>query len=119
MVLEKAELLDEITESVDYYMQGYTISAGNLFGKRRVVQIYVRGARILDSAFMTQDLPISESSTVLSVSIADPYVLLRNIQFLVEDPSTCTVSMNTPAVFGSSKETGRGISVISTDAVFV
>ena len=55
--------------------------------RRRVVQVYARGARILDGAFMTQDLPISESSTVLSVSIADPYVLLRmsdgNIQLLV------------------------------------
>ncbi|KAJ9679116.1 hypothetical protein PVL29_021139 [Vitis rotundifolia] len=70
--------------------------------------VYARGARILDGAFMTQDLPISESSTVLSVSIADPYVLLRmsdgNIQLLVGDPSTCTVSINIPAVFESSKK---------------
>lgn len=108
MVLETADLLGEVTESVDYYVQGCTISAGNLFGRRRVVQVYARGARILDGAFMTQDLPISESSTVLSVSIADPYVLLRmsdgNIQLLVGDPSTCTVSINIPAVFESSKK---------------
>lgn len=55
--------------------------------RRRVVQVFERGARILDGSFMTHDLNIgvpnsesgsgSESSTVLSVSIADPYVLLR------------------------------------------
>lgn len=57
------------------------------FFRCRVVQVYARGARILDGAFMTQDLLISESSSVLSVSIADPYVLLRmsdgSIQLLV------------------------------------
>jgi hypothetical protein len=54
--------------------------------RRRVVQVFERGARILDGSFMTQELNFgapnsesgsgSESSTVLSVSIADPYVLL-------------------------------------------
>lgn len=57
--------------------------------------MYANGARILDGAFMTQELSFkaqnsdsaSESQTVLSVSIADPYVLLRmidgSIQLLV------------------------------------
>lgn len=55
--------------------------------RRRVVQIYKRGARILEGYFMTQDLSFgasnsesgssSESATVLSVAIVDPYVLLR------------------------------------------
>lgn len=58
-----------------------------LFSRRLVVQVYERGARVLDGSFMTQDLSFgtsnsesatgSESSTVLSVSIVDPYVLLR------------------------------------------
>uniref|UniRef100_A0A5B6ZUE1 Cleavage and polyadenylation specificity factor 160 kDa subunit n=2 Tax=Davidia involucrata TaxID=16924 RepID=A0A5B6ZUE1_DAVIN len=118
MVLETANNLEEVTETVDYYVQGSTIAAGNLFGRRRVIQVFARGARILDGAFMTQDLSFkapnsesgsgSESSTVSSVSIADPYVLLRmtdgSIQLLVGDPSTCTVSTNIPAVFESSKE---------------
>ncbi|KAJ4706167.1 Cleavage and polyadenylation specificity factor subunit 1 [Melia azedarach] len=117
MVLETADLLTEVTESVDYYVQGRTIAAGNLFGRRRVVQVYERGARILDGSFMTQDLsfgaPNSESNsgaeslTVLSVSIADPYVLLRmsdgSIRLLTGDPSTCTVSIHTPAAIDSSK----------------
>lgn len=63
--------------------------------RRRVIQVYANGARILDGAFMTQELSFkaqssdsaSESQTVLSVSIADPYVLLRmidgSIQLLV------------------------------------
>lgn len=68
-----------------------------VFSRRRVVQVFARGARILDGSYMTQDLSFgvsnsessssSESSTVSSVSIADPYVLLRmsdgTIQLLV------------------------------------
>lgn len=118
MVLETVDVLGEVTESVDYYVQGSTIAAGNLFGRRRVVQVFARGSRILDGSFMTQDLSIgapntesglgSESSTVLFASIADPYVLLRmtdgSIQLLVGDPSTCTVSINIPSVFESSKK---------------
>lgn len=55
--------------------------------RRRVVQVYERGARILDGSFMTQDLSFgpapsesssgSENAIVTSVSIADPYVVLR------------------------------------------
>ncbi|KAK3022185.1 hypothetical protein RJ639_047007 [Escallonia herrerae] len=118
MVLQTVNNLEEVTENVDYYVQGSTIAAGNLFGRRRVIQVYARGARILDGAFMTQDLsfraPTSEagsgpeSSTVSSVSIADPYVLLRmtdgSVQLLVGDLSTCTISTNIPAVFESSKK---------------
>ncbi|XP_041007427.1 cleavage and polyadenylation specificity factor subunit 1 isoform X1 [Juglans microcarpa x Juglans regia] len=116
MVLETADLLTEVTESVDYFVQGRTLAAGNLFGRRRVVQVFERGARILDGSFMTQDLNVgvpnsesgSESSTVLSVSIADPYVLLRmtdgSIRLLVGDPLTCTVSMYTPSSFETSKK---------------
>lgn len=62
-----------------------------------MIQIYARGARILDGAFMTQELTFktsnsesgsgSEIPTVSSVSIADPYVLLRmsdgSIQLIV------------------------------------
>ncbi|PPS08801.1 hypothetical protein GOBAR_AA11840 [Gossypium barbadense] len=118
MVLETADLLTEVTESVDYYVQGRTIAAGNLFGRRRVIQVFERGARILDGSFMTQELSIplpnsetssgSDNSTVMSVSIADPYVLLRmtdgNILLLIGDPAMCTVSINSPAAFEGSKK---------------
>ncbi|XP_010482502.1 PREDICTED: cleavage and polyadenylation specificity factor subunit 1-like [Camelina sativa] len=117
MVLETADLLTEVTESVDYYVQGRTIAAGNLFGRRRVIQVFEHGARILDGSFMNQELSFgapnsesnsgSESSTVSSVSIADPYVLLRmtddSIRLLVGDPSTCTVSISSPSVLEGSK----------------
>ncbi|XP_073128753.1 cleavage and polyadenylation specificity factor subunit 1 isoform X2 [Henckelia pumila] len=116
MVLQTATNLEEVTENVDYYVQGSTVAAGNLFERRRVIQIFARGARILDGAFMTQDLTFKTSNTeavagsegtiVSSVSIADPYVLLRmtdgSIQLLVGDPSTCTVSVIIPPVFESS-----------------
>ncbi|URD80123.1 cleavage and polyadenylation specificity factor subunit [Musa troglodytarum] len=118
IVLETADDLGEVTETVDYYVQGNTIAAGNLFGRRRVVQIFARGARILDGSYMTQELTFgvhnselisnSEAPVVASVSIADPYVLLKmtdgSIQLLVGDPSTCTVSVNVPAIFASSTE---------------
>ncbi|WJX66694.1 hypothetical protein P8452_51226 [Trifolium repens] len=117
MVLETADLLSEVTESVDYYIQGKTLAAGNLFGRRRVIQVYERGARILDGSFMTQDVSFgasnsesnygSESALALSVSIADPYVLLRmsdgSVRLLVGDPSTCTISVTSPASFEGSK----------------
>ncbi|KAJ8752855.1 hypothetical protein K2173_008590 [Erythroxylum novogranatense] len=118
MVLETGELLTEVTESVDYFVQGRTIAAGNLFGRRRVVQVFEHGARILDGSFMTQDLnfgvtnsgsgPGPEGVKVMAVSIADPYVLVKmtdgSIRLLVGDPSTCTVSINTPSAFESSKK---------------
>lgn len=116
MVLETADLLNEVTESVDYYVQGRTIAAGNLFGRRRVIQVCERGARVLNGSSMTQDLNLvasnselaSESCMVLTVSIADPYVLLKmtdgSIRLLVGDPSTCTVSVVTPATFDGSKK---------------
>lgn len=117
MVLQTVSNLEEVTENVDYFVQGSTIYAGNLFGRRRVIQVYSRGARILDGAFMTQELNFrpanSESTTspslaVSSVSIADPYVLLMmtdgSIQLLVGDPSTCTMSINNLAGFQTSKK---------------
>lgn len=118
MVLETADLLGEVTESVDYYVQGSTIAAGNLFGRRRVIQIYARGARILDGSYMTQELNFgpnstesgsgTDSVTVSAVSIADPFVLLKmsdgSIQLLVGDSSNCTVSINVPSVFEGSKK---------------
>ncbi|KAE8681493.1 Cleavage and polyadenylation specificity factor subunit 1 [Hibiscus syriacus] len=84
----------------------------------RVIQIFERGARILDGSFMTQELSIpstnsetssaSDNSTVMSVSIADPYVLLRmtdgSILLLVGDPAACTVSINSPTAFECSKK---------------
>lgn len=65
--------------------------------RRRVIQVYARGARILDGSFMTQELNFgpnsgesgsgSDSVYVSAVSIADPYVLLKmsdgSIQLLV------------------------------------
>lgn len=118
MVLETANNLEEVTEKVDYYIQGSTIAAGNLFGRRRVIQVFAGGARILDGQFMTQELSFnasnseigsgSESQTVSSVSIADPYVLIRmvdgSIQLLVGDPSTCSLSAVSPAIFKLSKK---------------
>ncbi|KAL9240401.1 hypothetical protein vseg_014626 [Gypsophila vaccaria] len=118
MVLETADLLGEVTESVDYYVQGSTIAAGNLFGRRRVIQVYANGARILDGSFMTQEVTLGTSSTepgsgtenltVSAVSIADPFVLLKmsddSVQLLIGDPSSCTVSVNVPSVFEGSKK---------------
>ncbi|CAH9139745.1 unnamed protein product [Cuscuta epithymum] len=117
MVLQTASNLEEVTENVDYHVQGTTLAVGNLFGRRRVIQVFGRGARILDGAFMTQELSFKASNlecgsgsdgvAVCSASIADPYVLLSmtdgSIQLLVGDSSTCTVSITTPAMFGSSK----------------
>ncbi|PUZ46211.1 hypothetical protein GQ55_7G032200 [Panicum hallii var. hallii] len=118
MVLQTGDDLGEVTETVDYNVQASTIAAGNLFGRRRVIQVYAKGARVLDGSFMTQELNFtmhsSESSlsseplAAASASIADPYVLLKmvdgTIRLLVGDHSNCTISVNAPAVFASSSE---------------
>lgn len=118
MVLQTGDDLGEVTETVDYNVQGSTIAAGNLFGRCRVIQVYAKGARVLDGSFMTQELNFSmhtsESSlnseplAAASASIADPYVLLKmsdgSIRLLIGDPSTCTISINAPAIFASSSE---------------
>ncbi|XP_025700408.1 cleavage and polyadenylation specificity factor subunit 1 isoform X2 [Arachis hypogaea] len=117
MVLETADLLSEVTESVEYYIRGKTLAAGNLFGRRRVIQVFEHGARILDGSFMTRENFFgssnsesnsgSENVMAVSVSIADPYALIRmsdgSIRLLIGDPSTCTISVTTPASLESSK----------------
>ncbi|VAH25292.1 unnamed protein product [Triticum turgidum subsp. durum] len=91
MVLETGDDLGEVTETVDYYVQGATIAAGNLFG----IQVYAMGARVLDGSFMTQELNFtahsSESSSssseplgVASASVADPYVLLKMVDGTIQ-----------------------------------
>ncbi|KAG2565125.1 hypothetical protein PVAP13_7NG025878 [Panicum virgatum] len=118
MVLQTGDDLGEVTETVDYNVQASTIAAGNLFGRRRVIQVYAKGARVLDGSFMTQELNFtmhgSESSltseplAAASASIADPYVLLKmvdgTVRLLVGDHSNCTISVNAPTVFASSSE---------------
>uniref|UniRef100_A0A1D1XMC9 Cleavage and polyadenylation specificity factor 160 kDa subunit n=1 Tax=Anthurium amnicola TaxID=1678845 RepID=A0A1D1XMC9_9ARAE len=112
MVLETGEMLGEVTESVDYFVQGSTIAAGNLFGRRRVVQVFARGVRVLDGSYMTQELnlgghnsesTLSSETTCISASIADPYVLLRmsdgSVQLLLGDATDCSVSLQNPTRF--------------------
>lgn len=115
MVLETGETLGEVTETVDYYTEGATIVAGNLFSRRRVVQVYSRGVRLLDGAYMTQELRIeapslkadisskSENVCVAYASIVDPYVLLKmtdgTVQLVTGDPSTCSISVSAPPMF--------------------
>lgn len=80
-----------------------------MFSRRRVIQIFARGARILDGSYMTQEVTLgvhnsdlssnSEAPVVVSVSIADPYVLLKmsdgSIQLLIGGTVyTCSQSSN-------------------------
>ncbi|XP_020575290.1 cleavage and polyadenylation specificity factor subunit 1, partial [Phalaenopsis equestris] len=129
MVLETADDLGEVTEKVDYYVQGTTVAAGNLFGRRRVVQVFARGARILDGSYMTQELSFGgpnsdhsstpESSTVSSASIADPYVLLKmvdgSIQLLIGDLSTCTASIYVPSIPANSTDSVSACTLYTDD----
>lgn len=112
MVIETADTLGEVTESVDYYVDGCTISAGNLFGRRRVVQVYAQGVRILDGGNVKQNQCIevpnpdassgSGNAVVSTVSIVDPYVLLKmtdgSIRLVVGDPATCTVAITSAPI---------------------
>ncbi|GBG62092.1 hypothetical protein CBR_g28568 [Chara braunii] len=87
MVLETGEFLNEVTETVEYYTAGPTIAVGNLFDRRRVVQVYARGVRLLDGATKSEELVFGESSN------ADPV-----------DEDTV------PEVADSGKEGGEGAS---------
>ncbi|EFJ10123.1 hypothetical protein SELMODRAFT_184138 [Selaginella moellendorffii] len=109
MVLETGETLGEVTDSVEYYTEGPSISAGNLFGRRRIAQVYQKGVRILDGARQTQDLQVGEPGNAIeSASFADPYVLLRmqdgSCQLVVGDSETLTVSVSTPPELGLSPD---------------
>lgn len=44
-VLQTASNLEEVTENVDYYVQGSTIAAGNLFG--RCLSLSILGQHII------------------------------------------------------------------------
>lgn len=56
--------------------------------RRRVIQVYAKGARVLDGSFMTQELNFATHTSESSLSseplaayasIADPYVLLKMV----------------------------------------
>lgn len=118
MVLETGDTLGEVTETVDYYTEGPTIVAGNLFNRKRVVQVFSRGVRLLDGAYMTQELRIeapsskvdgiskSDSVFVAYASIVDPYVLLKmtdgTLQLVTGDPTSCNISVTAPSMFQTS-----------------
>ncbi|KAG6554300.1 hypothetical protein Mapa_004216 [Marchantia paleacea] len=114
MILETGETLGEVTESAEYYTQGPTIVAGNLFGRRRVIQVYADGVRLLDGVVKTLELPVitqvselgSDEVKVVSASIADPYVLLKmsngGAQLVVGDPDSCSLNISSPSILQSS-----------------
>ncbi|MCO5593054.1 hypothetical protein L7F22_047059 [Adiantum nelumboides] len=115
LVLETGDTLGEVTETVDYYTEGSTIVAGNLFNRKRVVQVFSRGVRLLDGAYMTQELrieaPLSkidgssklDNVSVTYASIVDPYVLLKmtdgTLQLVTGDPTNCNISVSSPPMF--------------------
>ncbi|KAH7436763.1 hypothetical protein KP509_05G035200 [Ceratopteris richardii] len=116
MVLQTGDTLAEVTETVDYYTEGATIVAGNLFNRKRVVQVFSRGVRLLDGAYMTQELRIEgappqaddgssalESISVAYASIVDPYVLLKmtdgSLQLVTGDSVNCNICVSAPKTF--------------------
>lgn len=119
MVLETGDTLEEVTGSVEYYTEGSTIAAGNLFGRRFVVQVFQNGLRLLDGAKMTQELLIASpqlenggadvaSNLVIEATIADPFVLLKmtdgSLQ-LVGDTESTKLTISQPPNFISSTDT--------------
>ncbi|KAI4378121.1 hypothetical protein MLD38_015649 [Melastoma candidum] len=87
MVLETGELLAEVTESVDIMYKAEQLL-------------------LAISLEAPNPEPGSEKCLVSTVSIADPYVLLKmsddSIRLLGVDPLTCTISVVTPASFHRS-----------------
>jgi cleavage and polyadenylation specificity factor subunit 1 len=119
-VLETGDTLGEVTESVEYYTEGGTIIAGNLFGRHCVVQVFDRGLRLLDGAIQMQELLIerpeaetngsvpSTGNLVVGAAIADPFVVLKMadgaLQLVVGDPATSTMTISSPSSFASNTD---------------
>lgn len=109
MVLETGESLGEVTDKVEYFTQGPTILAGNIFGRRRVLQVHAKGVRVLDGAVMTQDVPIiadSEELSIVSAAAADPYVILQmnngSAQLVVGSEDSFTLDIFSPPILQTS-----------------
>eukprot|EP00897_Mesotaenium_endlicherianum_P010246 jgi/Mesen1/924/ME000117S00085 len=110
MVLETGETLGEVTEAVQFYVAGPTLAAANLFQRRRVVQVYAGGVRLLDGAAMTQELLLGSGSGSVSVAaadICDPYVLLtlsdgslRLLHAGMTDAGSMQLAMAEPSIPG-------------------
>ncbi|CAM6094104.1 unnamed protein product [Calypogeia fissa] len=129
MVLETGETLGEVTESVEYYTEGPTILAGNIFGRRRVLQVYGKGVRVLDGAVMTQDVPIArqayessenEELVIVSAAVADPYVILQmnigSAQVMIGVEDSLSLDILSPLVLQASAGVITACSLFSDKA---
>lgn len=61
-MLETADHLTEVTESVDYFVQGRTIAAGNLFGRLAVPIFGCLNLFFMELAYWTAVFVISSFS---------------------------------------------------------
>lgn len=74
MVLITGEELQEITDRVDLYVKGPTLTVGNVCGTERIVQVYARGVRLL--AGIKKVLEFAPKRAITAATVLDPYVLL-------------------------------------------
>ena len=99
MILKTGEEIEEIgnNEEVGFYLTGPTLSSGNLFEGRRIVQIFKLGVRLLNGCEIIQELVLEDdidvgglgvknNVTIVSIDILDPFVILllsNGIQFIL------------------------------------
>ena len=99
-------------ESSEFYTDGATLAAGNLFNGKRIIQIYRSGARIIHNLKCTQELAAEDAidtgglgmgATGLSITLVDifdPYALLclsdGTVRLIKGDPEDFEVVAEIP-----------------------
>jgi hypothetical protein len=64
-VLRAGEGLSEVSDKVEYYTDGPTLSAVSVFGNTRAVQVFASGLRVLDAqGALTQDVEVRHDTTL-------------------------------------------------------
>lgn len=84
-------------DNTDFYLQGATLGAGNVFGDLNgIVQVHRKGVRLLDRGAKIMDIPVDdEQLSVKNSYVVDPYVVLLmsdgSVRMLVADEKQKTL----------------------------
>eukprot|EP00887_Chlorella_sp_A99_P001781 scaffold19.g1781.t1 len=79
-VLLTGEELREVSDEVEFALDAPTLAAGSICGRRRMVQVFPQGLRVMAGAEMQQDVWAKDlappDATIVAADICDPYVLV-------------------------------------------
>jgi len=121
MVLETGEELKEVSEAVELVTDAATLAAGNLHGRKRIVQVHKNGVRICEGPVRMQDVAAAEMPAagdsppnleIIAAQVLDPYVLCRmsdgSLRVLKGDEEAGSVEAMSPSSY-ANLPTGESI----------